>query len=110
MEASYNGAMFMDEATFHINGCISHYNCRSQQLNKFLEYICGARKVNVWCGLLHNSAVWPYLFVEITTTGDICLHLLQQFVFPHVDDIERENATGVIFQLDGSPPHFIPQV
>jgi hypothetical protein len=35
--------------------------------------------------------------VERTITGDIYLELLEQFVFPQVYDIERENATGVVF-------------
>jgi hypothetical protein len=36
--------------------------------------------------------------------------LLEQFVFPQVDDIEIENATGVVFQQDFAPPHFSLQV
>jgi hypothetical protein len=43
--------------------------------------------------------VGSFFFVERTITGDIYLDLLEQFVFPQVDDIERENATGVVFQL-----------
>jgi hypothetical protein len=43
--------MFMGKATFHINGCVNHYNCRiwgSPQLNKFFEYVCDTPKVTVW--------------------------------------------------------------
>jgi hypothetical protein len=39
----------------------------------------------------------PFFFVEWNITGDIYLELLEQFVFPQVDDIERENSTGVVF-------------
>jgi hypothetical protein len=54
--------------------------------------------------------VRPFFLVERTITGDIYLDLLEQLVFPQVDDIERKNATGVVLQEDGTPPHFSLQV
>jgi hypothetical protein len=50
--------------------------------------------------------VGPFSFAERTITGDIYLDLLEQFVFPQVDNTERENASGVVFQQDGALPHF----
>jgi hypothetical protein len=82
--------MFMVEATFRINS-FSHYNCgacRSQKLNVFLQYVCDTLKVNMWCGLLQGCVVGAYRSVERTTIGDIYQHLLEQSVFPQVDDIE----------------------
>jgi hypothetical protein len=105
--------MFTDEATFHINGCVNCYNCRiwgSQELNESFEYERDTPKVNVCCGLPQDRMVGPLFFVERTTTGEIYLDLLQQFVFPQVDEIERENATGVVFQQDGVLLHFSLQV
>jgi hypothetical protein len=57
--------MFMDEATFHINGCVNRYKCRiwgSQQQNEFLECIRDTPQVNVWCGLLYDHVVGPFFF------------------------------------------------
>jgi hypothetical protein len=36
--------------------------------------------------------------------------MVEQFLFSQVNEIERESATGVVFQQDGSTPHFSPQV
>lgn len=109
MKTVYKRAMFMVEATFRINSCISHYNCGtlgSQKLNKFLEYVCDTLMVNMWCGLLHDCLVGPYLSVGRITTGDIYQHLWQQSVFLQIDDIEWENENGVILKQDGALPHF----
>lgn len=90
----------MGVPTFHINGCISCYNCRiwgSQQPNKFFEYICDTLKVNIWPGLLHVCVTGPFLWKEpLLWIVDIYLHLLEQFVFSQVDNFERENAAGVV--------------
>jgi hypothetical protein len=108
-EGCLKWVMFIDEATFYMNSCVSCYNCRiwgSQQLNKLFEYVCGTLKVNIWCGLLHDHVVGPFLWKDaLLWTVDIYLHLLEQF-FSKVDDIERENATGVVLQQDGTPFHF----
>jgi hypothetical protein len=53
--------------------------------------------------------VGPFFFVERTITADAYLDLLERFVLPQVD-IERGNATGVVFQHVGALPHFDLQV
>jgi hypothetical protein len=88
---------FTDEATFHVNGCVNRHNCRiwgSEQPNKIHEYVRGSAKVNVWCGLLCDCVVGPFFFTESTITGDIYLDLLQLYVFPQIEDVERETGTG----------------
>jgi hypothetical protein len=42
--------------------------------------------------------------VERTIIGDIYLGLLEQLVFPQLK-IKKENATALVFQQDGVPPH-----
>jgi hypothetical protein len=88
-EGDLQKVMFVDEATFHINGCVSHYNCRIwglQQPNEFFECVHDTPKVNMWCGLLHDRVVGRFFScVERTITGHIYLDLLEQFVFPQAD-------------------------
>jgi hypothetical protein len=67
--------------------------------NIFFEHTLDTQKVSVLCGL-------PHYFVAKTISGDIYLDLLEQFAFLQVDDIERENATGAVFQRDGCSPQF----
>jgi hypothetical protein len=104
----------MGEPTFHFSDCISCYNCRIwelQQPNIFFEYVRDTLKVNIWPGLLHDNVIGPFSWKEsLLWTADIYLHLLEQFVFSQVDDIERENATGVVLQQDSTPSHFSLQV
>jgi hypothetical protein len=62
--------------------------------------------VNVWCGLLCDRVAGPFIFTESAITGDIYLDLLQLYVFPHIEDVERDTGNRVIFMQDGAPPHF----
>lgn len=97
-----------DKSTFHIKGCISHYNCRIfglQQLHEFFEYGYDTPKVNIHA-LQHDRMVRCFCFVERTITGDICLDLLEQLVPPPTSSIEIENAGGGVFQQDGTLPNF----
>lgn len=50
--------IFTDEATFHVNGTVNRHNCRiwgSEQPHEFIQYERDTPKVNVWCGLMHDS-------------------------------------------------------
>ena len=38
--------------------------------------------------------------------GIVCLHLLEQYVFPEIETFEQEIVSRVIFMQDGAPPHF----
>jgi hypothetical protein len=51
-----------------------------------------------------------FLFYGQNHYWNIYIALLEQFVFPQVDDIERENAPGVVFRQDGTLRHFRLQV
>ena len=99
--------LFTDEATFHAN----RNNCKiwgSQQSNEIVEYDRGSPNVNVWCGLMHEQFIGPFFFIEQTITVHVYLDMLEQYVFPQVDQIEEEN--NVTFQQDGAPPRFSLEV
>jgi hypothetical protein len=50
--------------------------------NEIHEYICGSAKVNVQCGLLCESVVGPFFFVESTITEGIYQDMLENY-FSH---------------------------
>uniref|UniRef100_A0A1B6EKB9 DUF4817 domain-containing protein n=1 Tax=Cuerna arida TaxID=1464854 RepID=A0A1B6EKB9_9HEMI len=103
-----NNVMFTDESTFHVNGVVNRHNCRiwgSQKPQEIVQYQRDSPKVNVWCGLMNDRIVGPFIFAEKTITGDIYCDMLELYVFPQVDDIEAEKGL-VIFQQDGAPPHY----
>jgi hypothetical protein len=100
--------IFKDEATLHINGCVNRYNFRiwgSQQPNKFFEYVRDTPKMNVYCEMLHGRVAGLFFSVDRTITAEIYLELSEYF-FRQVDDNERQNATGAVYQQAGARLHF----
>lgn len=96
---------FSDEATFHTSGKVNRHNVRiwgSENPHYVVEHIRDSPKVNVWCGLLHNTVIGPFFFSENSVTADIYLDMLQLFVIPQLSDLQP----NVIFQQDGAPPHW----
>jgi hypothetical protein len=92
--------MFTDEATFHINLLRQSLQLQNLGITR-TEWIFWVRtwypkgERAVWT--TRDRVVGPFFFVERNITRDIYLQLLEQFVFPQVYDIERENVTGVVF-------------
>ena len=37
-------------------------------------------KLNVWCGLMHNQIIGPFIFAESTIIADIYLDILKHYV------------------------------
>jgi hypothetical protein len=91
---------FIDEASFHMNGCVIRYNCRiwgSVQPNEIREYVRGSAKVNAWCGLLCDRVVGSFLFGDGTVTGGIYQDMLENILdLPHL----RDGMTGAIATAD----------
>jgi hypothetical protein len=54
----------------------------------------------------YDRVVGPFMFVENTITGDSYFDMLEHYVFPQIDNTEREKGISVIFQQDGAPPHY----
>jgi hypothetical protein len=91
-----------------VSNDVNRHNCRireSEQPNEIHEYIHRSAKVDVWCGLLCDRVVCPFFFTVSTITGDIYLQLLQLYVCPHIEDVERETGNRAIFMQDGAPPN-----
>jgi len=61
--------------------------------------------------LQHSDAIYRVIekdgrFSEKTISGVVCLDLLEQYVFQHIETFEKEIVSRVIFVQDGAPPHF----
>lgn len=107
-----NTVIFTDESTFHVNGTVNRHNCRiwgSEKPCEIVQYQRDSPKVNVWCGLMHDRVVGPFIFAENTINGDIYCDMLELYVFPQLDDIEAEKGL-LSFQQDGAPPHYSNRV
>ena len=95
---------FSDEATFHVSGKVNKHNIRiwgSQNPCEVLERERDSPKINVWCGLMHNQIIGPFIFAESTITANIYLNMLKHYVVP-----QEEFQPRVVFQQDGAPPHW----
>lgn len=65
---------------------------------------------NVWCGILGNQIIGPYIFNE-PLNGERYLYFLQNNLEDYLDDIPlRDRAALQYFQHDGAPPHYSAQV
>lgn len=105
--------LFSDEATFHTSGVVNRHNCRiwgSQQPNNVQEHVRDSPKLNVWCGLLYDKVIGPFFFAEKTINGIVYLDMLEQFLFPQLEDIEAQGGERVILMQDGAPPHYLQLV
>ena len=96
---------FSDEATFHVSGKVNKHNIRiwgSQNPCEVLERERDSPKINVWCGLMHNQIIGPFIFAESTITANIYLDMLKHYVVPQLEEFQPR----VVFQQDGAPPHW----
>ena len=100
-----NSVCFSDEATFHVSGKVNKHNIRiwgSQNPCEVLERERDSPKINVWCGLMHNQIIGPFIFAESTFTANIYLDTLKHYVVPQLEEFQPR----VVFQQDGAPPHW----
>jgi transposase len=95
--------VFSDEATFHISGHVHSHNIRmwgQEHPHAIVEHERDSPKINVWCGLAHDQVIGPIFFAECTVKSTTYLDMLELFAVPQI------GGNSVIFQQDGSPPHF----
>ena len=100
-----NSVCFSDEATFHVSGKVNKHNIRIWGLQNPCEVLERERdspKINVWCGLMHNQIIDPFIFAESTITANIYLDMLKHYVVPQLEEFQPR----VVFQQDGAPPHW----
>jgi hypothetical protein len=97
--------VFFDEATFHVSGKVNKQNVRiwgSEHPRATVEHITDSLRVNEWCCLLHDRLIGPFFFAEVTVISSIYLNMLENFVYPQLQDLQP----AVLFQQDGAPPHW----
>lgn len=99
--------LFSDEATFHICGKVNKHNSRiwgTEPPHTTIEWQRNTPKVNVWLGFTKTTVYGPFMFAEETINANNYLEMLELFLEPqlHQDGI----ADSVVFQQDGTPPHF----
>ena len=69
-----------------------------------IEHSRDSPKVNVSCAISCSSVYGPFFFDGNMVNGLQYLHMLQNWLFP------RLNKDNLIFQQDGTPPHWSRQV
>jgi hypothetical protein len=92
--------IFSDEATYHLYGKVNRHNVRvwgTENPHATIEHIMNSPKLNVFCGVSKEKGYGPFLFAESTITGTSYLHMMQEWLMPHLDD-------DFICQQDGAPP------
>ncbi|KFM58633.1 hypothetical protein X975_22411, partial [Stegodyphus mimosarum] len=97
--------MFSDEASFHLSGIVNRHNVRiwgSENPHEYRKAQRDSSKVNVVCGLMHDRVIGPFFFTEKTVSSVVYLHMLENFVFPQVEELQPH----VFLQQDGAPPHW----
>ena len=97
-------ACFSDESTFHVSGLLNRHNLRiwgSENPHDNCKLERDSPKLNVWCGIMHDKIIGPFLFAEKSITAQIYLDVLTKYVSPQLEHYQPQ----VIFQQDGAPPH-----
>lgn len=60
--------------------------------------------VNVWCGLLDNKLVGPYIF-DGSQNGVSYQHFLNNTLPELLEDVSIQSLVRMFYQHDGAPPH-----
>ncbi|KAG8239336.1 hypothetical protein J437_LFUL019084 [Ladona fulva] len=86
--------LIMDESTFHLSGNVFIIMCTSEWAQKIAMrwYSCNdSQKFNVFCAISWRKVYGPFFFGEAIVTGVSYLDVLQQWLFPQLQDDEPEN-------------------
>ena len=102
--------LFTDEASFTHDGINnsrnvhtwSHDNPHETSVTKFQRRF----SVNVWCGLLGNKLIRPFVF-DNNLTGNTYKGFLRNELPGLLKDIPLMIRSQMYFQRDGAPPHYI---
>jgi len=97
--------IFSDEATFHLSGKVNRHIVRiweTENPRVVIENVRDSPKVNVFCAISNEKLYGPFFFEEPTINGMICLHMLQNWLIPQLN----EDSNDYIFQQDGFPANY----
>lgn len=97
-----NKLCFSDKVTFHVSRVVNGYKCmisgnRNPPVTCQLE--TDSAKMNVWCCLMHDTAIRTYLISELTMTRALYLKMLELYALSQI-------PPGTISQQDGTPPPY----
>lgn len=110
-----NKILFTDEACFGRDGITNMRNSHvwsPMEENPHATYETHFQtrfSVNVWCGIIGNHLVGPFV-LEHRLTGQLYLNFLQETLPLLLEDIPLDVRQGMWFQQDGAPPHFYREV
>ena len=105
----YRLIMFTDESQFTRDGINNLHNSHewavgnphaTVETNFQLRF-----HVNVWCGVLHDQLIGPFILPG-NLTGAMYLHFLQNELPLLLEDVSLETRGRMYFQHDGAPAHF----
>ena len=101
--------MFTDEATFTRDGITNTRNSHSWAIENPFQtretHFQYRFSVNIWCGVLNNRLIGPFVFQE-RLTSERYLLFLQNELPELLEDVPLQNRVDMWFQHDGAPPHF----
>lgn len=105
--------LWTDEATFSSDGAVNLHNMHYWATNNphwMLELDHQHKwSVNVWCGILGNRIIGPYIF-NGRLNGESYLNFLQNELPVLLEDIPLETRAIMWYQHDGCPAHFSQNV
>lgn len=100
--------LFTDEAQFTRNGINNSKNTHiwaEENPHAIVETKFQRRfSVNVWCGLINDKLVGPYI-LDGALNGVTYLQFLQDTLPELLEDIPIQTRTTMFYQHDGAPPH-----
>jgi hypothetical protein len=103
-----NSILFSDEATFHINGSVNRHNCQiwgSENPHIVKEHVQDIPKVNICCGLMRNR-ISDHFSSPNKQSLAMSMSMLENYVFPQIDDMENDDEFCNVFLQDEAPLHF----
>lgn len=105
----YKRILFTDEAQFTRDGVNNSHNEHSwadENPHEVVERNFQYRfSVNVWCGLLYNRLIGPFILPG-RLNAEFYLHFLQEELPQLLEDVPLHLRRHLYFQHDGAPPHF----
>ena len=102
-----------DEASFTREGVNNSRNVHTwSQYNPHETRVTNFQRrfsVNVWCGVVDNRLIGPFVF-ENNLTGNTCEAFLRNELQGLWEDIPLMVRSQMYFQHDGAPPHYTRHV
>lgn len=109
VEPDFLYIVFLDEATFELNGNVNRHNCRfwsdtnpHWMLESHTQY---PEKINIWAGILNNTLIGPF-FIEGNLNAAIYKDMMRNEIVLAIRAVVDEDFESIWFQQDGAAPHY----